>query len=133
MLAGLVAVVAGGAADELDQPVEGLVDLAVEQVEVGGQGLRLDVVGRGVGGRAGCGRRRRRSVRWSTFAMASPAAASASAGLAVDQLLVLRDGGVVVLALERVLGRRVARVERRLAVLASSATAARPGGAGAVR
>ena len=39
------AVVAGGAPDELDEPVEGLLDAPLDQVEVGDQGLGLDVVG----------------------------------------------------------------------------------------
>ena len=82
VLAGGVAVVARRTPDQLDQPAERVVDVAAEQVEVGHQGLGGDVVG---------GRRRRprgpaaRStprVRCSTLAIASPAAASASAGLA---------------------------------------------------
>ncbi len=46
MHAGLVAVVAGGLADQPDEPVEGLVDLTAEQFDVGGLDLEGDVGGR---------------------------------------------------------------------------------------
>ena len=78
MLTGLGAVVARGAADDLDEAAEGGVGVTLEQVDVGGIGL--------------------------------------------EQLVVLLDRGVVVPALEGVLGRRVARVQRR-----------RPAAAGAAR
>ena len=77
-----VALVAGGTPDQLDQPVERVVDVAAEQVEVGHHGLGVDVVGgrgRGLAGRAGG---RRPGCAAAASAIASPAAASASAGLA---------------------------------------------------
>ena len=52
VLAGLVAVLAGGAPDDVEQPVEGRLDVAGAEQEVGGPGLRGDVVRRGVGGLA---------------------------------------------------------------------------------
>ena len=51
VLARLIAVLVRRPADELDQPVEGVIDVAAEQVEVGDEGLGVDVVG--PGGRVG--------------------------------------------------------------------------------
>ena len=56
-------------------------------------------------------------VRWSTLAIASPAAASSVGRVGVDELLVLRDRPVDVTLAERVLRRGVPRVDRRLALL----------------
>ena len=52
VLARLVAVVVGGTAHHVDQPVERVVHVAAEHVEVGDHRLRVDVVGAGRGGRA---------------------------------------------------------------------------------
>ena len=104
-----------GTPDEVDQPVEGVLDVAAEHVEVGHHGLRVDVVGagrRGVG--AGGLRGRRPGCAGAPWPSPGPAAASASAGLRVDELLVLRDRPVDVAVAERVLGGGVARVDRRL-------------------
>ena len=90
VLAGAVAVVAGGAPDQLDEPVEGVVDVAAEQVEVGHQDLGVDVVGRGGGGRAG-------GLEVDVLGALDQAGAGQAGrgldvgGVGVDELLVLRD------------------------------------------
>src|SRR4029079_691145 len=53
VLASLVAVVALGAANEVDQPVEGVLDPTAEPVEGGDQRLGGDIVGTRVRGGAG--------------------------------------------------------------------------------
>ena len=82
VLAGLVALVAGGPAHQVDQPVERVLDVPAEHVEVGDQGLRVDVVGVGAAAASRAALRSTPWVRWSTLAMARPPAASVSAGLA---------------------------------------------------
>ena len=84
------ALVAGGAPDQLDEAVERVVDVAAEQVEVGDQGLGVDVVGRGGRGRAG------RLEVDVLGALEQPGDRQAGGGLdvggvGVDELLVLRD------------------------------------------
>src|SRR5690349_14891297 len=53
VLAGLVAVVAGGTTDQVDEAVERVLDVAAEHVEIGDQRLGVDVVGVRGGGVAG--------------------------------------------------------------------------------
>ena len=103
--------------NQLDQPVEGVLDVPTEQVEVGHHGLRVDVVGSfgGRGARPRC--RSTPSVRLSRLAIARPAAASASAGLASTSFWYSATARVDVTALEGVLRRDVARVELLLAGL----------------
>ncbi len=113
VLARPVALVAGRTPDQVDQPVEGVVDLRRRAC----RGRRPWSARRGRRGRgsasARAASRSTPCVRCSSRAMASPAAASVSAGLASTQLLVLRDGPVDVAVTERVLGGGVARVDLR--------------------
>jgi len=116
VLAGPVAVVAGAAADQVDEAVEGVLDVAAEHVEVGHQRLRVDVVG------VRRGRRTRGVEVGALRALEHLRHRQAGGGLGVggvgvDELLVLRDRPVDVAVAERVLGSGVARVHGGLAVL----------------
>ena len=112
---GAVALVPRGPADQLGQPAERVLHVAVEHVQVGHHRLGVHVV-RGVGcsGAACC-----RSTPWvrsSTFAIASPAEASASAGFASTSSGLCHRPLDVALA-ERVLGRGVPGVDLGLLTL----------------
>ena len=113
MLAGLVAVGVGGPPYEVDEPVEGVVDVAAEHVEVGDEGLGVDVVGVG-GGRLARGRQVGALGALQHLGHREPGCRLGVGGVAVDQLLVLRDGRVDVALAQGVLGGGVPRVGRRL-------------------
>ena len=97
-----VAVLAGGPPDDVEQPVEGRLDVAGAEQEVRRPGLRRDVVGRGVGGgeRVGPG-------LLGAAEQLAPAEGQAGlrvVGLGVEDRLVGGLGGGQVAALQGLLG-----------------------------
>ena len=127
VLAGPVAVVARGAPHQVDQPGERVVDMAAEQVEVGREGLRRDVVGVGRGRvTGGVQVDALRALQHLGHRQAGRRLGVGRVG--VDQLLVLRHGAVDVVGLERGLRSGVARVGLRLVALVGSSAGAAPRG-----
>ena len=101
--------------------------MPAEHVEVGDQGLGVDVVGSA----AAAARAAVRStpwVRWSTWAIASPPAASASAGLASTSFWYSATARVEVTGGQRVLRGRVARVDVLLVLGPPAAPGPAPSG-----
>ena len=105
-----------GTSDQVDQPGEGVLYVPAEHVEVGDQRLGVDVVRFGRGGRTGRGHvDTLRALQH--LGHRETAGGLGVGGVGVDELLVLRHGGVEVTRGQRVLRGRVARVDVLLAVL----------------
>ena len=112
-----------GAPDDVEQPVEGRLDVAGAEQEVRRPGLRGDVVGRGVGGGERVGPGLLGPAEQLHLAQRQPGLRVV--GLGVEDRLVGRLGGGQVTALQRRLGGVQARVLGDLGVVLGARPRAR--------
>ena len=110
MLADPVPVVPGGAADQVDQPLVGLLGLAAEHLDVGREQLGVQVVGRRRWPRRSRPRGPPRSTRRSSLTWARPGLGGTVGRRLGEDLLVRPLGGVQIAADQRLVRLGQARV-----------------------